>query len=72
MEEFTKHIRTTQVEGGGIYVEAVVPIDNENYKYGQHYSSDPTKPTYAGNIPDAVKRFKEFYYPMYLQDKENN
>lgn len=70
MDNFDRAIRTTQIEGGGIYVEAKLAIGGEIYTYGQHYSHDPTRPTFAKNVPTAVKRFKKVYYPMYLSDVE--
>jgi hypothetical protein len=70
MDNFNQAIRTTQVVDGSIYVEAQVAINDEVYTYGQYYSSNPKAVTYAENIPEAVKRFKAFYGPMYLQDVE--
>lgn len=71
MDNFDKAIRTSQVSGGGVYVEAQVAINSEIYTYGQHYGSDnPDSPTYCKDIPHAVERFKAFYGPMYLKDLE--
>ena len=71
METFNSAIRTTQKEGGGIYVEAKIAIEGDIYTYAQHYSAVKGSPTYADNIPEAVDRFRRFYYPMYLQDIED-
>lgn len=70
MEKFNNAIRTKQLEGGGVYVSAQVVVGDETFNYGQHYSNDSTKPTFAKDVPTAVRRFKQFYYPMYLTDTE--
>lgn len=70
MNNFDKAIMTTQKEGGGVYVEAQVAIRGEIHTYGQFYSSKSDSPVFARNIPDAVQKFKNFYYPMYLNDLE--
>lgn len=67
-EQFEQAIRTTQKEGGGVYVEAQIAVGGEIYTYAQHYSSDSTKPTYAKDVPTAVDKFKAFYYPLYVED----
>ena len=67
---FLRAIRTTQKEGGGIYVEAQLVINDELHTYGQFYSDDPSRSTFANDIPEAVSRFKRFYLPLYLKDVE--
>lgn len=69
-DRFLKAIRTTQKEEGGIYVEARLAINNELHTYGQYYSDDPSKPTFANDVPEAVSRFKRFYFPLFLKDSE--
>lgn len=71
-DRFLRAIRTSQVEGGGIYVEAQLAINNEIHTYGQHYSADPSASVFANDIPEAVSRFKRFYYPLFVKDVEGN
>ena len=58
---FQRALRTSQKEGGGIYVEAQLAINDEIHTYGQFYRL---------NVPEAVEAFKKFYYPLFVQDVE--
>lgn len=71
-DRFQRAIRTTQSEGGGFYIEAVLAVNGEVNTYGQHYSPNEDSPTYAENLNVAVERFKKFYFPLYVQDMEAN
>lgn len=60
---FNKGITTSQVIGGGVYVESQVVVKGKIHTYGQHY-----RETDVVDIPDAVEKFKAFYVPIYLKD----
>ena len=60
MDKFEKSMRTSQLVGGGVEVMTEVVIEDEIVRYHNKYDL---------NVPEAVKQFKEDFYPVYEADK---